>query len=389
MEQKNISILGSTGSIGVSTIDLVQRHPDRFKVLGLAAGTNMEVLAKQIRDVKPLLVSVKSDHEKDKLMSLLSVSDQVEILVGVEGAEAVASIENVDIVISAIVGAAGLLPTLKAIQLGKTIGLANKESMVIAGELMAQEAAKSGSVILPVDSEHSALFQCLEGHRDQDVHQLILTASGGPFFQKPQNEFSSITKAQALKHPNWDMGQKITIDSATMMNKGLEVMEAHWLFRMPVEKISVCVHPQSIIHSMVEYIDGSVIAQLGVPDMKVPIAYALSYPERVETGVAKLDLFKQGQLTFFEPDFVKFPCLQLAFDVAKQGLTYPAVLNASNEIAVEAFLKDQIHFTQIPDLIKNTLDTHTAKPISSLDDVLHADAWTREYATHVLKKLAA
>lgn len=375
---KKISILGSTGSIGLSTIDLVDRHPDKYEVVGLAAGSNIDVLKSQIEKLKPQLVSVKSEDDLQKLRTLVG-SNTVEIMHGTEGARAVAALNDAEMVVSAIVGAAGLLPTLEAIQKGKTIGLANKESMVIAGELMRKEAAKNKVTILPVDSEHSALFQCLEGHRIKDIHRLILTASGGPFLHKPKEDFNQITVQEALKHPNWDMGAKITIDSATMMNKGLEVMEARWLFDLPVEKIDICVHPQSIIHSMVEYIDGSVISQMGVPDMKVPIAYALSYPERIETGVPFLNLFEQRELTFFEPDFKKFPCLQIAYDVAKKGKTYPAVLNAANEEVVDAFLKEKISFVSIPGYIDQTIQAHKAFDVKSLEDILEADRWAREF----------
>lgn len=380
---KNISILGSTGSIGVSTANLLERHPDRFNVVGLAAGSNLEVLADQIRKFKPRLVSVKSSIEAKKLRELIG-SNSVEIRHGPEGASSVASLDEVTLVLSAIVGAAGLLPTLTAIQQSKTVALANKESMVIAGELMRRQAVKNGVTILPVDSEHSALFQCLEGHRREDIKGLILTASGGPFLHKPKEEFGAITVAQALKHPNWDMGDKITIDSATMMNKGLEVMEARWLFDLPVDKIDICVHPQSIVHSMVEYIDGSVIAQMGVPDMKVPIAYALSYPERIETGVPSLNLFEKKELTFFEPDFEKFPCLKIAFEVAHEGKTYPAVLNAANEEVVAAFLAEKIPFTDIPKLIDKTLQAHKPFEVIDLDDILEADRWGREFTRHSL-----
>ncbi|MBI4411857.1 MAG: 1-deoxy-D-xylulose-5-phosphate reductoisomerase [Deltaproteobacteria bacterium] len=373
---KKISILGSTGSIGLSTIELVLRHPGRFEVVGLAAGSNVAELEKQIQRLKPKVVSVGSEAAAKELRNRVG-RNRVEIVHGTEGASQVAVLAEVDMVVSAIVGAAGLLPTLEAIRHGKTIGLANKESMVIAGELMRREASKKGVTILPVDSEHSALFQCLEGHRRADIKRLILTASGGPFLQRPREEFNQITVSQALKHPNWSMGQKITIDSATMMNKGLEVMEARWLFDLPVDKIDICVHPQSIVHSMVEYIDGSVMAQMGVPDMKVPIAYALSYPERIATGVPSLNLFEERKLTFFEPDFEKFTCLKTAYSAAREGKTCPAVLNAANEEAVAAFLAEKIKFTDIPRLIDKTIGAHQPFEVKSLDDVLEADRWAR------------
>lgn len=386
MSLKNISILGSTGSIGVSTLDIVARHPDRFKVCALAAGSNIELLARQIRIFSPEIVSVKSDEEALKLKKILG-SFKVEIVHGIEGASLVATHNRVDIVVSAIVGAAGLIPTLAAIQKGIPIALANKESMVIAGELLRKEANRAGSIIIPVDSEHSALFQCLHGNRREDLKSLILTASGGPFLNKPVDEFKEITVADALKHPNWSMGDKITIDSATMMNKGLEVMEARWLFDVPLDIIRICVHPESIIHSMVEYVDGSVMAQMGVPDMKIPIAYALTYPERIETGARLLDLFEINHLRFLKPDFEKFKSLKLAYDVAHKGQTYPAVLNAANEISVWAFLKKKINFQEIFSVNDDTVNAHKPFPLMNLDDILQADGWAREYASKLIKAL--
>ncbi len=382
---KKISILGSTGSIGQSTLDVVALHPNCFKVVALAAGTNLDKLTEQIKKFHPQLVSVKTEEEvpllKEKLSGLSSYPD---IVCGLQGTMAVADCPEVDLVISAIVGAAGLQPTLQAIRSGKTIGLANKESMVIAGELMRQAAQKSGSIILPVDSEHSAIFQCLQGNRTQDVKRLILTASGGPFLNRPLADFHSITKAEALRHPNWAMGMKITIDSATMMNKGLEVMEARWLFDFPIDRIDVCIHPQSIIHSMVEYVDGSVISQMGVPDMKVPIGYALSYPERLETGAVPLDLFAKKELNFYPPDFEKFTSLKTAYDVGRAGKSYPAVFNAANEVTVEAFLHDRIRFVDIAPLNKKAIEAHNSFELKSLEDVLEADRWARDYTQRLV-----
>jgi len=374
---KNIVILGSTGSIGVSTLDVVSRHPDKFNVVGLVGGTNIDVLSEQIHKFNPQCVSVKDAQDVTVLKKRFP---KIDFFSGQQGAVTVAGWESIDCVISAIVGAAGLLPTLEALKKGRVVGLANKESMVIAGEIMQQVAKENGAIILPVDSEHSALFQCLHGEKREAVNKLILTASGGPFFKRDKNDFKSITRAEALKHPNWSMGPKITIDSATMMNKGLEVMEARWLFDMPVAQIDVCIHPQSIVHSMVDYIDGSVIAHLGLPDMRVPIAYALSYPDRIETGVPSLKLWEKRELTFFEPDFEKFRCLKLAFDVAKSGKTYAAVLNAANEIVVEAFLKDKISFLNIAEMNEAVLNKHEAKEIKTLEDVLEADSWARKTA---------
>lgn len=382
-QKKKISILGSTGSIGTSTLDICRQHKDKFEVVGLAAGTNMSVLAEQIREFQPQLVSVKSESEYNELKK--SNFTDVEIVFGEEGAIQVATIASADMVMSAIVGAAGLMPTMKAIEQGKTIGLANKESMVIAGEIMSSLARQKNVKILPVDSEHSAIFQCLHNENLDDVDNLILTASGGPFFQKPIEEFKNITVEQALKHPNWDMGAKITIDSATMMNKGLEVMEAQQLFHLSVEKIKVVVHPQSIIHSMVEFIDGAVMAQMGEPDMREPIAFALSYPRRISTNIKKLDLPKREQLTFFEPDFEKFPCLRLAFEVAKKGGSSAPVLNAANEVLVDYFLRKKIGFMDIPKFLEKVLEKHSVKPLNTLDDVLSADQWSRDFTISLLE----
>lgn len=378
--KKNISILGSTGSIGDSTLDVCRRHAGQFQVLGLSAGGNVQKLFAQIKEFNPQVVSVAGEAAQKELVELVQNAGlKTEVLCGTEGAIQVATLPDADTVISAIVGAAGLQPTLAAIQKGKTIGLANKESMVISGELMSAEAQKHNVKILPVDSEHSAIFQCLDGEHPDDIHKLVLTASGGPFLHKPKDEFASITKEQALKHPNWDMGAKITIDSASMMNKGLEVMEAQWLFNMPIEKIDVVVHPQSIVHSMVDYIDGSVIAHMGEPDMRVPIAYALSYPRRIKTGVKNLDLPAKEKLTFFKPDLDKFKCLKLAFDVAKQKQSFPPVLNAANEEVVAAFLNDQLQFVQIPDIIDACLQKHSPFDLTCIEDVLEADRWSRSF----------
>lgn len=374
---QNISILGSTGSIGQSCLDFVRLHSQEFKILGLSAGSNLDVLISQIQEFHPQFVSVKNQNDANRLdQQCRQLGWNLEIFHGEEGAKRVASIDDVSLVVSAIVGAAGLLPTLEALKFGKTVALANKESMVIAGELMHQ-AAQKGQII-PVDSEHSAIFQCLQGSRTQDVKRLILTASGGPFLKRSRKSFDRITLAEALRHPNWDMGPKITIDSATMMNKGLELMEARWLFDFPVEKIAICVHPQSIIHSMVEYNDGAVMAQMGSPDMKQPIAYALSYPKRLETKVKPLNLFEVGSLNFYEPDLEKFPCLRLAYEVASKGQTYPAVLNAANEVAVELFLKEKISFMDIPRSIEKVLADHQPLPANELANILQADCWARE-----------
>jgi 1-deoxy-D-xylulose-5-phosphate reductoisomerase len=381
---RSLSILGSTGSIGLSTLDVVRQHPEKFSISGLAAGKDVVTLAKQIKEFRPAAVSVMDADTADRLKTLLG-DYQPNILHGIEGTTAVATVEEADMVVSAIVGAAGLIPTVNAIKAGKHIALANKETLVVAGELVSDLVKKHNVQLLPVDSEHSAIFQSLQGHRMEDVVRIILTASGGPFRKTSAEELKQVGLEQALKHPQWTMGAKITIDSATMMNKGLEVIEAHWLFSMPAEKIGVVVHPQSIIHSMVEYIDGCVMAQLGAPDMRAPIAYALSWPERCESGIQKLDLTKIGTLTFEEPDMERFPALRLAFEALKAGKTYPAVLNAANEIAVAAFLDKKIRFIEIAETVDKTMQAHEAYTPVELEDYLQADHWARETA----KKLIA
>ena len=381
---RSLSILGSTGSIGLSTLDVVRQHPGKFSISGLAAGKDVVTLAEQIKEFHPTAVSVMDADTANKLKTLLG-NYQPDILYGIEGTTAVATVEEADMVVSAIVGAAGLIPTVNAIKAGKHIALANKETLVVAGELVSDLVKKHNVQLLPVDSEHSAIFQSLQGHRMEDVVRIILTASGGPFRKTSAEELKQVGLEQALKHPQWTMGAKITIDSATMMNKGLEVIEAHWLFSMPAEKIGVVVHPQSIIHSMVEYIDGCVMAQLGAPDMRAPIAYALSWPERCESGIQKLDLTKIGTLTFEEPDMERFPALRLAFEALKAGKTYPAVLNAANEIAVAAFLDKKIRFIEIAETVDKTMQAHEAYTPVELEDYLQADYWARNTA----KKLIA
>jgi 1-deoxy-D-xylulose-5-phosphate reductoisomerase len=380
---KFISILGSTGSIGVSTLDVVRQHPERFSVAGLAAGSNIALLVEQVREFRPRVVSVRDAASVDTLKAALG-SDCPEILHGTEGACAVAAAEEAELVISAIVGAAGLVPTVTAIRAGKHIGLANKETMVVAGRLVSDLARKHDVQIIPVDSEHSAIYQSIVGHRHDDILRVILTASGGPFLNTPAEEILKVTPAQALKHPKWNMGAKITIDSATLMNKGLEVIEAHWLFDMPADRIGVVVHPQSIIHSMVEYIDGCVMAQLGVPDMRAPIAYAMAWPERCQSGIARLDLTRTGNLTFQEPDTDRFPSLRLAYDALRAAKTFPAVLNAANEVAVAAFLVGRISFTGIPELVDKTLQAHEAWEPVELDEYLQADLWARRTAEQLI-----
>jgi 1-deoxy-D-xylulose-5-phosphate reductoisomerase len=380
---KKISILGSTGSIGVSTLEIVASHPDRFQVAALSAGSNLELLVEQIERFSPRLVAVITEESAQKLKSMLT-GKKPEILSGVPGMIAVATMAESDLVVAAIVGAAGLVPTAAAIQAGKDLALANKETLVTAGHLIMGMVREKGINLYPVDSEHSAVFQSMQGHRRDDVKRIILTASGGPFFNYPLERLAQVTIKEALNHPNWSMGRKITIDSATMMNKGLEVIEARWLFDIAPEKISVHIHPQSIIHSMVEYVDGCVMAQLGVPDMKAPIAYALTFPERVETGVKPLDLTSLSGLSFFAPDASRFPALRLAYQAMKAGESMPTVLNAANEVAVEAFLEGRIRFVDIPAVIEKTMSVHSPQPLASIEEVLFVDRWGREKGREII-----
>jgi len=380
---KKLSILGSTGSIGVSTLEIVAAHRDRFDVVALTGGNNLELLGKQIEEFKPRVAAVILEESAIKLRKMLKGA-ATEILSGVPGMIAAATAEDADMVVAAIVGAAGLVPTVAAIRAGKDVALANKETLVTAGRLIMDMARERGVRLYPVDSEHSAVFQSLQGHRSEDVKRIILTASGGPFFHYPPRKLDDVSVADALNHPNWSMGKKITIDSATMMNKGLEVIEAKWLFHVPVEKISVVIHPQSIIHSMVEYVDGCVMAQLGTPDMKAPIAYALTCPERVPTGVRGLNLAESGSLTFFEPDMERFPALGLAYRAANDGESMPAVMNAANEVAVEAFLSGAIRFTEIAKIIEKTMDSHQTHALNSIEEALQADRWGRMRAKELL-----
>jgi 1-deoxy-D-xylulose-5-phosphate reductoisomerase len=380
---KKLGILGSTGSIGVSTLEIVAAHRDRFEVVALTAGSNLELLKRQIEEFSPRLVAVANDELARELADMLPAK-RPEILCGVTGLIAAATVGEIDMVVAAIVGAAGLVPTAAAIKAGKDVALANKETLVTAGRLIMEMVAEQGVKLYPVDSEHSAVFQSLQGHRGADVKRIILTASGGPFLNWPQEKLARVSVADALNHPNWSMGKKISIDSATMMNKGLEVIEARWLFDIPAERIAVNIHPQSIIHSMVEYVDGCVMAQLGVPDMKAPIAYALTYPERVPTGVKPLDLTELSGLSFFNPDHARFPALKLAYRALESGESMPAVMNAANEVAVDAFLSGKIGFAQIPLLIEKAMEDHQPHPFATIEDVLCADRWGREKAREIL-----
>lgn len=381
---KSLAILGSTGSIGVRTLEIVAAHPERFRVTALTAGNNVALLAEQIRLFRPEMVAVFDVASAGILRERLGAAVP-RILTGRDGMIACAAQSGAQLVVSAIVGAAGLEPTLAAIEAGIDVALANKETLVAAGEVVMREVTRRGIHLFPVDSEHSAIFQSLAGHRRDDVRRLILTASGGPFRDCSAAELERVTPGDALAHPNWSMGRKITIDSATMMNKGLEVIEAHWLFDLPPEKIAVHVHPESIVHSMVEYVDGAVIAQLGIPDMKTPIALALSWPERLPLDLPPLDLCQLGSLHFCEPDNERFPCLSLAYQAMRSGGTAPAVLNAANEVAVEAFLDHRLGFTSISRVIAAVLDRHVPAPADSLAAVLAADGDARIAARNLIK----
>ena len=383
---KRLAILGSTGSIGVSTLDIVAEHPDRFQVVALTAGRNMALFEEQISRFCPQIVAVPDQEIAQRLQERLGPAGP-RVLCGTEGLIACAVESPADMIVSAIVGAAGLEPTLAAIEAGRDVALANKETLVIAGELVMSAVTKAGCRLFPVDSEHSAIFQSLEGHRKSDVRRLILTASGGPFRNWSLDDLQDVTPKHALAHPNWTMGRKITIDSATMMNKGLEVIEAHWLFGVPVDDIAVHIHPESIVHSMVEYVDGALIAQLGIPDMKTPIAYALTYPERLALDLPALDLCRLSQLNFAAPNSQCFPCLGLAYDAIRRGGTTPAVLNAANELAVDAFLQEKIAFLDIPMIIAKVVALHINTAASNLDLILAADTWARQAAQDVIQDI--
>ena len=387
---KRIAVLGSTGSIGQSALDVVSAHADRLSIVALAAGENASLLADQVNRFRPRAVGVATDAAREELSARLNGVPDVEILaVGREGLIAAATHPDVDLVLCASSGTAGLEAALAAIDAGKTLALANKEVLVMAGALMVEAARKRGTAILPVDSEHNAIHQCLHGRAPADIERLILTASGGPFRQLSREALQRVTFEDALRHPTWRMGRKITIDSATLMNKGLEVIEARWLFDVPADEIDVVVHPQSIVHSMVEFCDGSIIAQLGVTDMRLPIQYAFSYPDRWQSTIARLDVAQLGALEFEPPDPDRFPCLRLAYAALERGGSWPVVLNAANEMAVEAFLAGCITFPMIPQVIEQALaaaDRNTSPP-ASLADVRAADAWAREFSAETISTL--
>ena len=384
---KCLSVLGSTGSIGCNVLNIVEMFPQDLKVSALATKNNLDLLSRQIVQFKPDLAVVYDERRARQLKDMVPEGIDVEILYGDMGYQRAAAFEAADMTVTAMVGAAGLMPTLAAIDAGKTIALANKETLVMAGDLVMRRAAENGVDILPIDSEHSAIFQCLQGERREEVAKILLTASGGPFLKRPRETFAGISAGEALQHPNWAMGRKITIDSATLMNKGLEVLEAKCLFGLSRQMIEVVIHPQSVIHSMVAYHDGSIMAQLGIPDMKVAIAYALSYPRRLPLGQPLPKFDGSQSLTFEPPDLEKFPCLALAFQTCEAGGTLPAVLNAANELAVLAFLDEKIGFTAIPAVVEQVMDAHHMIAAPELADILEADRWAREQAEGEIKRL--
>lgn len=374
---KSISVLGSTGSIGTQTLDVAKKL--NISVKGISANQDIDTLEQQIYEFNPELCVVKNQEKALELAKRLQGKKiKCEIESGLEGLKMLAAMEGTDTCVVAIVGIAGLIPTLEAINSGKNIALANKETLVTAGGIVMEAARKNNVNIFPIDSEHSAIFQCLQGNRKEDVSRIILTASGGPFFGKTRDDLENVTVEQALNHPTWKMGNKITIDSATLMNKGLEVIEAHWLFDLDADRIDVVVHPQSVIHSMVEYVDGSIMAQLGTPDMRIPIALSLTFPERHQFNFSKLDLLKVSNLSFYQPDMNTFKCLRLAYDALEAGGTMPAVLNGANEACVNLFIRGIIGFNQIGDLVEEVMQKHKVMPLD-LDNIINADMWSREY----------
>lgn len=383
---RHLTILGSTGSIGESTLDVVMRHPDRFHVVALTANNNVEKILVQCRNVQPQYAVMLDEHSAERLdVAIRKERLETRVLSGIESMEKVASHSEVDTVMAAIVGAAGIRPTFAAARAGKQILLANKETLVMAGRIFMDTVKQHKAALFPIDSEHNAIHQSLPHNFkgdlfDAGVHRILLTASGGPFRRMSLSALAQVTQEQACAHPNWNMGRKISVDSATMMNKGLEVIEAHWLFEAAPDKIQVVIHPQSVIHSMVEYVDGSVLAQLGNPDMRTPIAHALGYPDRIVSGVASLDIFKIARLDFESPDLERFPCLALAYQALAAGGSMPAILNAANEIAVSSFLDGRMPFTAIPTMIEQVMQTVSHKNISTLEDVLEADKMARETA---------
>jgi 1-deoxy-D-xylulose-5-phosphate reductoisomerase len=385
---KNVVVLGSTGSIGRNTLSVLSNFADRFSVFGLSSHSNMGLLKEQIKKFKPKKVVITDDQSFQNftalLRSLQEDENDIEMSSSLDGLKKLCSDPEVDLVINALVGSAGLIPSFSAIESGKDLALANKEALVMAGGLLTQKAKEKNVKILPIDSEHSAILQCLSSGKKNEVKRLILTASGGPFLKRKKKDLKDIKVKEALSHPTWEMGKKITVDSATLMNKGLEVIEAHWLFDMPPDKIKVLIHPQSIVHSLVEFVDGSLIAKMSIPDMRIPIQYALFYPERLPTNNRPLDLAQIKTLSFFEPDQKKFPCLEICYKALEMGGTAPAVLNAANEVAVKAFLEEKISFVDICKIVKKILKEHEVVGNPNLDDILNADRWAREEANRII-----
>lgn len=383
---KNISLLGATGSIGQQTADVVRSHPDQFKIVALSAGKNIELVRTYIKEFEPKLVSVQTEEDYHVLKSEFSSRKDIEFMYGDEGLTAVAVYGQAAILVNAVIGSVGLYPTLQAIKAKKDIAIANKETLVTAGHLVISEAKKAGVRLLPVDSEHSAIFQALQGEKEKNIERLVITASGGSFRDRTREELKGVTVEEALNHPNWSMGAKITIDSASMMNKGLEVIEAHWLFDLPYDKIDVLLHKESIIHSMVEFHDSSVIAQLGTPDMRVPIQYALTYPDRIPlAGRKRLNLAEAGKLHFSDMDFTRYPCLQFAYKAGKMGGTMTTVLNAANEAAVSAFLSGKVTFLDVETLIEKALNQHSVIALPDLETIQEVDHMTRQYIESLVK----
>jgi len=387
---KGLCILGATGSIGVNTLDVAARNPDKYKIVALSANSQVERLVEQCEQYSPEYAVMANDEAAEQLeKKLKSKNSSVKVLSGLEGLETIASLPQVDYVMAAIVGAAGLKPTLAAARSGKRILLANKEALVMSGQIFMDEVKKNNAVLLPIDSEHNAIFQCLpkdyeKGLAESGITKILLTGSGGPFRTKALSELTNITPDEACAHPNWSMGRKISVDSATMMNKGLEIIEACWLFNTNPDNIQVVIHPQSVIHSMVQYTDGSVLAQLGQPDMRTPIAHALAWPERIESGVEKLDLFSIAKLEFEQPDYERFPCLRLAEESIRKGGTAPTILNAANEVAVASFLDNELKFTDIAYIVEQTLTNLTSRPANSLTEILEDDLAARKKAEQLV-----
>ena len=388
---KGLCILGSTGSIGVNTLDVAARHPEKYKIVALSANSQIERLVEQCEQYSPEYAVMANANSAEELATILKgKNSSVKVLSGIEGLETIASLKQVDYVMAAIVGAAGLKPTLAAARSGKRILLANKEALVMSGQIFMDEVKKNNAELLPIDSEHNAIFQCMPQDYDiclaeSGITKILLTGSGGPFRTKALSELENVTPDEACAHPNWSMGRKISVDSATMMNKGLEIIEACWLFNTMPDNIQVVVHPQSVIHSMVQYSDGSVLAQLGQPDMRTPIAHALSWPDRIESGVEKLDFFSIAKLEFEQPDYERFPCLRLAEESIIKGGTAPAILNAANEVAVASFLDNELKFTDIPYVVEQTLLNLTSRPANSLDEILEDDLAAREEAERLIQ----